>query len=158
MARQGLRDKGFSQQRQNSPALHPASSGWLWSRRLVLLPSPRIKVRSFRGKGSRNRIRQVERKVADYRDLGTHTMVGGGVKVKAAPSCLTLCGPMYYTVYGILQARILEWVAFPFSKGSSHPRNQTQVSRIAGGLQINVSHQYIPYLKLTKCCTSKISQ
>ena len=93
MARQGLRDKGFSQQRQNSPALHLASSGWLWSRRLVLLPSPRIKARSFRGNGSRNRIRQVEQKVADYRDLGTHTMVGGGVKVKVAQVCLTLCRP-----------------------------------------------------------------
>jgi len=37
---------------------------------------------------------------------------------------------MDYTVYGILQARILEWVAFPFSRGSSQPREQTQVSRI----------------------------
>ena len=35
-------------------------------------------------------------------------------------------------VYWILQARILEWVAFPFSRGSSQPRNQTQVSHIAG--------------------------
>ena len=35
-------------------------------------------------------------------------------------------------VYGILQARIPEWVAFPFSKGSSKPRDQTQVSHIAG--------------------------
>ena len=35
--------------------------------------------------------------------------------------------------HGILQARILEWVAFPISKGSSQPRNQTQVSHIAGG-------------------------
>ena len=35
-------------------------------------------------------------------------------------------------VLGILQARILEWVAFPFSRGSSQPRNQTQVSHIAG--------------------------
>ena len=35
-------------------------------------------------------------------------------------------------VHGILQARILEWVAFPFSKGSSQPRDWTQVSRIAG--------------------------
>ena len=35
-------------------------------------------------------------------------------------------------LYGILQARILEWVAFPFSRGSSQPRDQTQVSRIAG--------------------------
>ena len=54
------------------------------------------------------------------------------VKVQAAQSCLTLCDPMYYTVHGILQARILEWVALPFSRGSSQPRDQTQVSRIAG--------------------------
>ena len=36
-------------------------------------------------------------------------------------------------VYGILQDRMLEWVAFPFSRGSSQPRDQTQVSLIAGG-------------------------
>ena len=35
-------------------------------------------------------------------------------------------------VHGILQARILEWVAFPFSRGSSQPRDQTQISHIAG--------------------------
>ena len=40
---------------------------------------------------------------------------------------------MDYTVHGILQARILEWVAFPFSMGSSQPRGRAQVSRIAGG-------------------------
>ena len=40
---------------------------------------------------------------------------------------------MDYTVHGILQARTLEWVAFPFSRESSQPRDQTQVSRIAGG-------------------------
>ena len=39
---------------------------------------------------------------------------------------------MHYTVHGVLQARILEWVAFPFSRGSSQPRDWTQVSRIAG--------------------------
>ena len=39
---------------------------------------------------------------------------------------------MNYTVHGILQARILEWVAFPFSRGSSQPRDRTQTSRIAG--------------------------
>ena len=37
-----------------------------------------------------------------------------------------------YTVHRILQARILEWVAFPFSRGSSKPRDRTQVLRIAG--------------------------
>ena len=40
---------------------------------------------------------------------------------------------MDYTVHGILQARILEWVAFPFSRGSFRPRNWTRVSCIAGG-------------------------
>ena len=44
-----------------------------------------------------------------------------------------LCDPMDYTVRGILQAGILEWVAIPFSRGSSQPRNQTEVSCIAGG-------------------------
>ena len=46
--------------------------------------------------------------------------------------CLTLCYPMNYTVHGILQARILEWVTFSFSRGSSQPRDGTQVSCIAG--------------------------
>ena len=45
-------------------------------------------------------------------------------------SCLTFCNPMDYTVHGILQARILEWVTVPFPRGSSQPRDWTQVSRI----------------------------
>ena len=48
-------------------------------------------------------------------------------------SCPTLWDPMDHTVHGILQARILEWVAFPFSRGSSQPTDGTQVSCIAGG-------------------------
>ena len=55
------------------------------------------------------------------------------VEVKVAQSCLTLCNPMDYTVHGIPQARILEWVAFPSSRGSSQPTDQTQVPCIAGG-------------------------
>ena len=50
------------------------------------------------------------------------------LKVKVAQSCPTFCDPMDYVVHGILQARILEWVAFPFSRGTSQPRDQTQVS------------------------------
>ena len=53
-------------------------------------------------------------------------------KVKVTQSCPTLVTPMDYTVHGILQARILEWVAFPSSRGSSQPRDQTQVSRTTG--------------------------
>ena len=59
--------------------------------------------------------------------------------VKITQSCPTLCYPMDYTVHGILQARILEWVAFPFSRRSSQPRDQTQVSHIAG--EFFTSHQ-----------------
>ena len=55
-------------------------------------------------------------------------MVCVKVKVKVAQSCPTLCNPMGYTVHGILQARILEWVAFPFSRGSSQSMDRTQVS------------------------------
>ena len=55
------------------------------------------------------------------------------MKVKVTQSCPTLCDPVDYTVHGIFQARILEWVAFPFSRGTSQPSDQTQVSLIAGG-------------------------
>ena len=54
-------------------------------------------------------------------------------EVKVAQSCLTLCNPKDYTVHGILQDRILEWVAFLFSRGSSQSRDWTQVSHSAGG-------------------------
>ena len=49
-----------------------------------------------------------------------------------AQVCLTLCDPMDCIVPGILQARILEWIAFSFSRVSSQPRDQTQFSHIAG--------------------------
>ena len=55
------------------------------------------------------------------------------VKMKVAQLYLTP-DPLDYTVHGILQTRILEWVAFPFSRGSSQPRDQPQVSHIAGRL------------------------
>ena len=55
------------------------------------------------------------------------------VKMKVSQSCPTLCDPMDCIVHGILQARTLEWVAVPFSRGSSQPRDQTQVSHISGG-------------------------
>ena len=65
-----------------------------------------------------------------------HTVKGFSIvdetEVKVAQSCPTLCDSMDYTVHGIPLARILEWVAFPFSGGSSQPRDQIQVSRIAG--------------------------
>ena len=54
---------------------------------------------------------------------------------KSLQSCPTLCDPMDCSplgssVHGILQASVLEWVAMPFSRGSSPPRNQTCISYI----------------------------
>ena len=54
------------------------------------------------------------------------------MQLKIAQLCPTLCNPMDDTVHGILQARILEWVASTFSRGSSQPRVQAQVSHITG--------------------------
>ena len=51
--------------------------------------------------------------------LGLCDSNAGERKVKVARSCPVLCDPMDYTVHGILQARTLEWVAYPFSRGSS---------------------------------------
>ena len=59
------------------------------------------------------------------------------VKVKVTQSCLTLCNAMDCIVHGILQARIIEWVVFPFSRGSSQPRDRTGVSCTAGGFFTN---------------------
>ena len=54
----------------------------------------------------------------------------GKWKWKVAQSCPTRCDHMDYTVHGILQARILECVAFPFFRGSSQPSDWTQVSTL----------------------------
>ena len=54
------------------------------------------------------------------------------LKVKVAQSCPTLCNSVDYAVHGLLQARILEWVAIPFSRESSQPRDWTWASCIAG--------------------------
>ena len=52
--------------------------------------------------------------------------------MKVTQSHLTLCNPLDCIVHGILQARMMEWVAFPFSRGSSQPRDRTRISCIAG--------------------------
>ena len=79
------------------------------------------------------------------------------LKVKVTQSCLTLCDPMDcslpgFSLHGILQAKILEWGAVPFSRGSSQPRNQTRVSCIAGAFFTNwaIREDYIKYSLLYK--------
>ena len=67
------------------------------------------------------------------------------VSVLVTHSCPTLCNPLDCSpqgssVHGILQARILEWVAIPFFRGSSQPRGQTWVSCPAGRFFYHLSH------------------
>ena len=59
-----------------------------------------------------------------------------GMHAKSLQSCLTLCDPMDctppgFSVHGILQARILEWLAVPSSRGSSQPRDQSCISYVS---------------------------
>ena len=70
------------------------------------------------------------------------------VKVLITQSCPTLpmdCSPPDSSVHGILQARILEWVAIAFSMESSQPRDRTWVSHIGRRLLYHLSHQGSPY-------------
>ena len=79
------------------------------------------------------------------------------VKMLVAQSCPTLCHPMDCSppgssVRGILQARILEWVAISFSRGSSQPRDQHQVTCFAGRLSHQGSLKRKAIQKLNKLC------
>ena len=74
----------------------------------------------------------------NYDGAWTTEICEGKLKVRLkATQCLTLCNTMDCIFHGIIQARILEWVALPFSRESSQPRDQTQVFHIAGWFFIN---------------------
>ena len=77
----------------------------------------------------RTLLQNFKRQISKY--TGSHYSLGfwernlifkGVLKVKVTWSSLTLCDPMDHTVHGILQARILEWIAFPFSKDLPNSR------------------------------------
>ena len=82
------------------------------------------------------------------------------VKVKVAQSCPTFGDPMDYTVHGVLQAKILEWVAFPFSRESSQPRDRTQVLLHYRQILYQLNHKGSPLgLPLYICwCVLMVSQ
>ena len=96
---------------------------WFW------MPTKWNVTASFSKKKKKNFILLISRLVLEKSSLF--------LKSEVAQPCPTLCDPMDCSppgssVHGILQARILEWVAISFSRGSSQPRDQTQVSHIAG--------------------------
>ena len=86
--------------------------GWRWCWRLCRARSPSLARALLQ-------VLSADRLPGANVDLKRGTIPGAQVQVKVAQSCLTLCDPMDFIVHGLLQARILEWVAFPFSRGSS---------------------------------------
>ena len=77
---------------------------------------------------------------------GAYYLAYVGVYVLVAQLCLTLyhpmdCSPPGSSVHGILQARILDWVAIPLSKGSSQPKNQTRGLLHWRQILYHLSHQ-----------------
>ena len=104
-------------------------------------PSPDLGGRkSFRLKGQSSSPKQREQFVFFPNPESIHLRSDnfkGYIACLVAQSCLTVCntldhGSLGYSVHGILQARIQDWLAIPFSRGSSQPRNQTWISCIAG--------------------------
>ena len=74
----------------------------------------------------------INKEIINKRTIGIDTCT-----LKVTQLCLTFCNSMDYIVHGILQARILEWLACSFSRGSSQSRDLIQVSHIAGGFLTN---------------------
>ena len=68
------------------------------------------------------------------------------------------CDPIAYTVHGILQARILEWVAVPFSRGFSQPRDQTQVFHIVGKFFTSWATREAPLVTFSSVQFSSVAQ
>ena len=83
------------------------------------------------GQGTRSHMPQLRVRRSQLEILHAATKIWSS-QVKVIQLCWTLYDPMDYTVHGILKARIMEWVALPFSRVSSQPRDRTQVSCIAG--------------------------
>ena len=69
-----------------------------------------------------------------YLDLRVDTL-----KVKVTQSCLTLCDPTDYTVHGILQARVLEWVSFPFPGDIPNPGIEPRSSALQADSLVHFS-------------------
>ena len=70
--------------------------------------------------------------IIPYRMVGRNTVDSERKENEVTQSCLTLVTLPRSSIHGIFQARVLEWVAISFSRGSSQSRDQTQVSHIVG--------------------------
>ena len=95
----------------------------------------------MRRNGINLNIHKIEPTLCSIKQVKVRIVTSARYRIKSLLSHLATLS----TVHGILQARILEWVAFPFSRGSSQSKDRIQVSRIANGfLQLN--HKGSPFV------------
>ena len=106
------------------------------------LKSPHYEVPLYTNIGTLSFIYQVPRNQQSF-ELGSEPVCCAVISCSVMQLLChpTLCNPIDCSppdsfVHGVLQAHILEWVAMPFSRGSTQPRDQTKVAHIAGGLFI----------------------
>ena len=124
-----LMEKRWGQVRQNLGGTSP-QRGPLWWILTYLTQRNRA---ALQGRGGQDSENCKAGKVTLWRVDSTQRKV----KVLVTQLCLTICDPMDcslpgFSVHGIIQVRILEWVVISFSQGSSQPRDRTHVSCIAG--------------------------
>ena len=86
-----------------------------------------------KGEGGTRLLRQLHASCAEYAQSRGLVLLQEGGPSRAREWALSYCSPPGSSVHGILQARRLESVALPFSRGSSQPRDPTWISCIAGG-------------------------
>ena len=106
----------------DSLQLHGLYSPWISPGQNIGVGSHSLLQGIFPTQGSNPGLSQHRWILYSLRHQGSLIMKAVAAAAKLLQLCPTLCDPMDYTVHGILQARILDWVAFPFSRGSSQPK------------------------------------
>jgi len=111
----------------------PSVGSWLHTGEDSRVSHSKVKEGLFREEThSIHRVLAISEGKRGTRVWGLSVFIGVSNFMKVTQSCLTICDPKNCIVPGILQARILEWAPFPFSRVSSQCRDWTQVSCIAG--------------------------
>ena len=142
-----------------NPVIRPLSPAWqadFWP--LNHLGSPCVAV-CLHEIATRMNSLQITTWVTHRHDKKLDSILPSGIlwKWKSLSPVRLFVTPLDYTVHGILQARILEWVAFPFSRGSSQPKDRTQVFCIVGRLFIRwATKEVFEYLDI-KNATEQVS-
>ena len=91
------------------------------------------------------KLRKLKKKITNHHRVTPEHFITPKVKVKVAQSCLTLCDPMNYYSPWNSPGQNTEVASFPFSRGSSQPRDRTQVSHSAGRFSTSITSKETAY-------------